>query len=340
MNLQPSIQTQRTRLSVRCPIFTGTIALGSLVLTAVVPTVARADCDRACLLRAADSYLSDLSGHSPAALASDGQVVFTENNVQLYPGEALWKTLSNVGSAPVHVADPKTGQVAVLVAVEEGGRPALLAARLALKRGRIRELDTVVARKESATFLKPEGFANEAALMESQLAPAERRPREQLTAIATNYFRNLVDNDAPLPEFDDSCNRIENGVQSTNNPLPASSQAGAALNAPFSSLSCLDQFKTRSLTFVSGIRALTYPIIDEENGVVFATAIFDHDGLARRGSASGQLSASLPSPYSFLVRELFKIRDGRIVHIDAVLVSIPYGGQSAWKAERVGTHLP
>jgi hypothetical protein len=311
-----------------------------LLLAALVPTLARADCDLTCLVGAADSYLSNLSAHSPAGSDFDRKLVFTENNTQLNPGEALWRTVSKVGPAPIHVADRATGQVAVLVAVEEDGRPALLAARLALKHGKLKELDTVVARKESAPFLKPEGFANEAALMEVTLTPAERRPRTQLTAIATNYFRNLVDSDAPLPEFDESCNRIENGVQSTNNPLPASSDAGTALNAPFSTLSCLEQFKARSLTFVSRIRALSYPVIDEEHGLVFATAIFDHDGLARAGSASGQLSATLPSPYSFLVRELFKIRNGRIVHIDAVLVNVPFGGQSAWKSQQSGIHLP
>jgi hypothetical protein len=311
-----------------------------LLLAALVPTLAQADCDLNCLVGAADGYLSHLSAHSPAGLDFDHKLVFTENNTPLNPGEALWSTVSKVGPAPVHVADRKTGQVAVLVIVEEGGRPALLAARLALKHGRIRELDTVVARKESAPFLKPEGFANEAALMDFPLTPAERRPRAQLAAIATNYFRNLVDNDAPLPEFDESCNRIENGVQSTNNPLPAPSDAGTALNAPFSTLNCLEQFKARGLTFVSRIRALAYPIIEEEYGLVFATAIFDHDGLARPGSSSGQLSAALPSPYSFLVRELFKIRNGRIVHIDAVLVNVPYGGQSVWKSEQSGIHLP
>ncbi len=311
-----------------------------LVVAALVPTVTRADCDPACLVGAADGYLSDLSAHSPAGSHFDHKLVFTENNTPLNAGEALWRTVSKVGPAPIHVADRATGQVAVLVAVEEGGRPALLAARLALKHGKINELDTVVARRESTPFLKPEGFAHEAALMESPLTPVERRPRAQLVAIATNYFRNLVDSDAPLPEFDESCNRIENGVQSTNNPLPASSDAGTALNAPFSTLSCLAQFKARSLTFVARIRALSYPVIDEEHGLVFATAIFDHDGLARRGSASGQLSVTLPSPYSFLVRELFKIRSGRIAHIDAVLVNVPFGGQSAWKSEESGIHLP
>jgi hypothetical protein len=311
-----------------------------LLLAALVPTVTRADCNLTCLAGAADSYLSALAAHSPAGSDFDRKLVFTENNTQLNPGEALWSTVSKVGPAPIHVADLATGQVAVLVAVEEGGRPALLAARLALKHGKIRELDTVVARRESAPFLKPEGFANEAELMESPLTPAERRPRAQLVAIATNYFRNLVDSDAPLPEFDESCNRIENGVQSTNNPLPASSDAGTALNAPFSTLGCLEQFKARSLTFVARIRALSYPIIDEEHGLVFATAIFDHDGLPRPGSASGHLSAPLPSPYSFLVRELFKIRNGRILHIDSVLVNVPFGGQSAWKSEQPASRLP
>jgi len=316
------------------------ISLGLAIAWGRAP--ARAGCDRSCLIEAADAYLADLAHHDAAALAGRSPL-FTENDIPLIAGDALWKTVSKVGPAPVHVVDTRTGQIGVFIAVEEGGRPALLAARLALSRGRLSELDTVVARQESATFLKPEGFDNEAALMETTLPPAQRRSRQELMAIATSYFRNLVDSDAPLPSFDEGCNRVENGVQSTNNPIPAAALGGgpaAALNAPFSSLGCLEQFKTRSLTFVSAIRGLSYPLIDEDTGVVFASALFDHNGLARRGSSTGQLSARLPSPYTYLVRELFKIRDGRIVHIDAVLVSVPYGAQPAWKAQRAGLRLP
>jgi len=317
-----------------------TIALGLALLAPGVCSAAGASCDRACLLATADGYLGKLAGHTASSLRTDRGFVFTENNTPLPLGDALWKTINKVGAAPIHVIDTKTGQVGLFVEVDESDRPALLAARLALRNGQLNELDTVVARQESASFLKPEGFANEAALMEAPLAAAERRPRAELSAIATTYFRNLVDSDAALPEFDETCNRVENGVQSTNNPVPAGSPSGSTLNAPFSSLGCLEQFKTRSLTFVSGIRGLSYPLIDEDTGVVFASLIFDHNGLVRRGSPAGQLSVKLPSPYSFLVRELFKIRNGRIVHIDAVITSVPYGTQPVWQHERMGAHLP
>jgi hypothetical protein len=80
---------------------------------------------------------------------------------------------------------------------------------------------------------------------------------------------------------------------------------------------------------------LRYPLADETSGQIAAIGVFDHDGLARRDARPGpanaaKLSASLPSPYSFTVIELFKISDGRIAHIDAVLSRIPYGMRSTW----------
>jgi hypothetical protein len=127
-----------------------------------------------------------------------------------------------------------------------------------------------------------------------------------------------------MPPVDPRCNRIENGVQSTNNPHPPTS---SPLNPALSRLGCLAQFETGALTFISKIRSVRYTLVDEEKGLVLASAIFDHDGVPH-AAASGnapRLSANLPSPMSFVVDELFKIDDGRIREIEAVISAVPYG---------------
>ena len=145
---------------------------------------------------------------------------------------------------------------------------------------------------------------------------------------------------SPAPAFDPSCNRIENGVQTTNQAAVAG-QSGGAINASPGSLGCLEQFQTGSLTFVSRLRAVSYPVVDQDAGLVYAWVIMDHDGLDRPSASSGvRLSSRLPSPYSFTVGEVFKIVDGRITRIYAVLSSLPYGSASPWVRDSAAIRIP
>jgi hypothetical protein len=90
-------------------------------------------------------------------------------------------------------------------------------------------------------------------------------------------------------------------------------------------MGCLEQFTSGSLKFVSGVRDLRFRVVDEARGLVFATLVFDHDGLARQARDEARLSSALPSPYSFTVGELFKIDGDGIVRVEAVLVLAPFG---------------
>jgi len=300
----------------------------ALAAACIVPALAGGgvpaqSCDRPCLIGIAHSYLNALAAHAPEKLSKSLGVAFTENNVALTLGDALWRTVGAVDSNATIFADPAVQAVGLIVAVREGGRPALLAARLELAHGRVDALDTTVARQNAASFLDANAQRG-AVVLNAPVLPAARRPRTALTAIADSYFRRLIDPGAPMPPFDARCNRIENGVQSTNNPHPPPS---SPLNPALSRLGCLAQFQTGALTFISKIRSVRYRLVDQEKGLVLASAIFDHDGVPH-GTASGnvsRLSANLPSPMSFVVAELFKIDDGRIREIEAVISAVPYG---------------
>ena len=62
---------------------------------------------------------------------------------------------------------------------------------------------------------------------------------------------------------------------------------------------------------------------------------FDHDGSVAKMSTTldGKLtdvSSTFRQPFSFIIGEIFKIKDGKIRQIEAVLMAVPYGMSSGW----------
>jgi hypothetical protein len=305
------------------------IALASPATAGAAPAP---DCDRACLEQVADHYWSALLSHDPARLHGAAGLRFTENGVALQPGEGLWHSVSGTRSTPLTFADPARGVVVTSGVVLEGERPALAIARLVVSAGAVSGIESLVARRETSPFLAPEGWSRARDLLLQPLAPAARGSRGQLERIAESYFDRLTATTSPLPAFDERCNRVENGVQTTNNPDPFPGVHPAPLSPKVSRLSCAAQFTLGTLSFVSRVREPRYVLADESRGLVLAFATFDHDGglPPAAGSPHGTLSAGLPSPYSYLVAELFKVDAGRIRHIQAIITQVPYGMRSPW----------
>jgi len=129
--------------------------------------------------------------------------------------------------------------------------------------------------------------------------------------------------------FDKDCNRVEDGVQTTNNP-----QRAAGSGNGFPALGCEDQFKTGYFHFVTRVRDRRFPLVDVEHGLVLVSTFFDHTGALRRVTLSnGQtrdIGAPFDEPYSFVIFELFKVSNGKIRQVEAVLEDVPYSTQSAW----------
>lgn len=311
------------------PGITGALILAAASAAISVP-VRSAECDRACLERAAGRYWTAMLSHDPSRLNTTPGLKFTENGVVLHPGEALWRTVSRTKPRALTFTDPERGVVVTSGLVTEGGRPALLIARLAAPDGAVREIETLVARPETSPFLSPTGWYTSGALLLRSLVPAARRGREELVRIVESYFDRLADPKKPLPPFDARCNRVENGVQTTNNAEPFPGVHPAPLSSAVSRLGCAEQFALGTLSFVSRVRERRYVLADESKGLVLAFATFDHDGTLPAPGAHGTLSTGLASPYSYLVAELFKIDGGRIRHIQAIITQVPYGMRSPW----------
>jgi hypothetical protein len=315
--------------------------IAAIVLTGGAGTAfAAASCDRACLEGFVDKYLDAVVDDQPSKVPLAPNVRFTEDGQQLEIGDGLWNTLRSKGHYRLFVTDVPAGQVAFFGSIEEDNRdpnkgtPALIALRLKVKNRQISEIEQIVIRDEKAGAKVDAMTPNPIYLQE--VPKGERMSRADMIATANKYFSGMQKNDGKGDyPFADDCNRIENGGQSTNAPTPP----GQTRPDPKTSLSysaqwsCMEQFKSGLLHFVTRIRDRRYVAVDEERGIVFAFGFFDHSGGATRTfqTPDGRTVTSGPvQPWTWEIAELFKVQGGKIHKIEALLQRSPYGMNSGW----------
>lgn len=284
-------------------------------------------CDRACLVELAGETMAALAAHDASRLPLRHDVRYTENGQTLRLNDGLWETADGLSNYTLYLADPESGAVAFMGTIRESGREAMLALRLKVSGRKISEIEAVIARTSGTPSpfgvnyadLRPEPIFSET------LSPAQRRPREQLIATANSYFEGLEQATGKITPFEPTCKRRENGSTTANNP--------AAKNA-IAKLSCGAQFDTGFSPFITEVRGRRYPLVDEERGLVLAFLSFDHSGRIKTVRRTDGTMAKVPppfdTPYTFLIAELFKIRDGRIAQVEAVLLPTPYAMPSGW----------
>ena len=298
-------------------------------------STSQASCDRQCLDQLAAAYLEALKAHDPARLPLAANVKFTENNVVLPIGRGLWRTVSGDGAHGVIATDLVRGEVVLSAVIAEGDHTAILLARLRVEDGRLTEIETLVGRRDNTPWLEPIGWYQMAPLLEQEVDPARRTARDVSIDIENRYFDRLTDATRPTPPLDERCNRIENGVRTTNNPDPFPGRSSSPLSAEVTRMSCAEHFALNKLGFVTRVRNRRYGLVDEAKGISLAMVIFDHDGdigMVAAGDAahSATLSSPQPSPASIMVGEVFKVEAGKIVLIQALLIALPYGMTSSW----------
>ena len=276
----------------------------------------------------AEAYLDALEAKEPARLCWADDAVFSENNVCLEIGDGLWNTISKRRqSYDLKAADPAARQVSWFGIVEEHGVPAIMALRLQIAGNRIAEAETIVCRKvDLSPFPGIDSYITPRPLMLADLPAAQRRPRNEMIAVANGYFDTLQMNDGTLhAEFTDDCERVENGVQTTNNPE-------AFGDYPIAGLGCAEQFRKGHFRFDDRLRDRRFPLVDEDKGLVLAGGFIDHTGrLVDLTWTDGTKARSVfHYPHSFVLFELFKIVEGKIAGVEAVFVTVPYNMVSAW----------
>ena len=323
----------------------GTVATGlgvgllALLLLAAHRNVAAAQsCERSCLEGFVDQYLEAMLAHDPHKAPFAADVRFTENGQKLELGDGLWRTLTARGTFRMFVDDVEAGHVAFLGSIREADMPAMLALHLRVRNGKITAAETLVQRNDkSATGFEQIGYA-----WRDAIPPGERRSRQDLLRTANRYFSGMQQNDGKGDyPFDDECNRIENGVFTTNVPTPpGQTRPDPKSSSNYSSQwSCREQFESGLLHFVSRIRDRRFIAIDPERGLVFSYVFFDHmagDTRTFQTPDGRTVTAGPKQPWTWEIAEAFRLEHGKIHQIMAIMEHVPYGMNSGWSTWEEG----
>lgn len=275
------------------------------------------------LIGYANLYLDTLVTNDPTRLPVADGLRFTENTQPLNLGEGLWKTASVIRYRHV-VVDPIQGQAGVFCTLQEGGEHlTLFALRLKVVNRKIAEIEAMVSRYAGPDVaFKPKTLVAPVPILTETVPIPERVSRERMVEIADLYLEGLEKNSAALIPLHPDCNRLENGLKTTNNQ---------ELGFPLS-LSCAEQIPI--FTYMTRIRDRRYAVVDEELGLVWCMVMFDVPGTVKTAEIPGygviNLAPRTQYPRSMLVAELFKIRNGMIHYIEALLTSVPLGTPAGW----------
>lgn len=279
---------------------------------------------REALYAALDRYLEALTERDPARLEWAPGALVTENNVALQPGDGLWGTITGLGPYDLRFADVEAGQVALFTTVTETRDTSGACIRVGLREGAVAEVETLVVRQADEALVFPDPMFEPKPVMEAVVPEAERSPRAEMIALADGYFSTLERNDGTIrTKFHPGCDRIENGVRTTNNP---------DFFVPVAHLSCEEQFRQGNYRYDDRLRGRRFPLVDEERGIVLAHGFIDHCGrLGDYELTDGtRVSSPIRRPHTFYLSEAFKIRQGAIEQIEANFITVPYHMPSPW----------
>jgi hypothetical protein len=272
------------------------------------------------LIAVMDQYLGLLVKNDPAGLPVAKDIKITENGYPIQLGSGLFQTAEEI-TYKQYMADPSVAQVMVFGVVRESVLLANFMVRLKVVKDEITEIETIVARKDEASFASPEDMKEPRPIYDRVLSESERCPRDVLIKIANSYFEGIEKNTGEIVPFHKDCNRYENGTQTTNNPSTIAT-------------GCKEQFDNKVYSYIDKVRSRRFLMADEEKGLVFGIVIFDMPGKRENfkyfPTPFDQLPTRFYKPRSLLLGEMFKIVEGQILSIEAVMVNVPFGATSGW----------
>ena len=324
-----------------------TLAVGAFAASPVSAQEGGSVCDRACLEHFVDRYLDAVIADDPSRLPLAPNVRFTENGQRLTIGDGLWRSMKSKGGYGLFVDDVEAGQVAFIGTIAEDNSdpnkstPALIALRLRIESGKISEIEQDVVRDPKAAE-RVEKMGHPRAAFTTVVPVAQRMSRRAMIETANKYFTGMQRNDGKGDyPFAKDCNRIENGMHTTNVPPKPGQKRADPLTATVYSAqwSCMEQFKSGLIHFVTRIRDRRFVAVDPERGLVMAFVFFDHSAGKTRTfkTPDGRTVTAGPAqPWTWYIAELFKVQNDKIHQIEAVLQHVPYGMLSGWSTWKEG----
>ena len=297
------------------------------------PSLAAADaCDYSCLTSIVDQYLKALVAHDPARIPVASGVRFSENTIQLKLGDALWGTMSGLGTYKLYFADPEDGTAGIETSIRENGTPALLLLRLKVVNRKISEIEMLVHRNaQDAMALEKFGHPN--AVWSRPLEPSQRVSQQEMVKIANSYFDGILHSAGDSVPFDPSCNRILDGGQDTNN----STAKGWFDKDSFKpdAMGIRENMNTHIWSYIHSIDPRRIVVVDQKIGIVVGMFMFNHPGNVKFADVPGVGKVPMPPvtqrPSSVLMGEFFKLEGGKIRQIEGISIALPYGAKTGWE---------
>jgi hypothetical protein len=295
---------------------------------------AASDCDRKCLNGLVDAYRAALIDHSASHLPLAPGARYTENSQDLKFTDGLWGTLTGWGGYKLYIDDPEQGQVGFVGVTDEAGMSGLLVTRLRVVNRKITEVETLITRKETAAgFTRPDGFtdpkvAPRLAGFFDDVPEPQRESRQDLVAQTDLYFDGIEKSSGSIVPFSPDVIRVENGTQTCPSTFGALSKDGQPT-------SCSAGLDSHLFEYIYPIRPRRYTVVDRQRGIVMGDFMFNTSGKVKSVDVPGvgkvEESPAALRPFSEEVDEIFKIKDGKIDSIIAVMTGLPYGETSGWQ---------
>ena len=288
-------------------------------------------CDYACLAGYLDQYLAALVAHDPSRLPLSPHARFTEKTISMKLPDALWGTISGMGTYKIYFADPHAGEAGCEVTIRENGTPAILVVRLKIVARKIIEVETIVRRgADPAQALEKLGHPDPVWL--EPVPAVERTPRADMLKDANHISTASCISTAIFPPFDDKCNRILDGIQDTNNPSYNEGWANGKYNP--AALGCRDNMNTKIWAYIKAVDPRRFMIVDEKMGIVFGFFMFNHPGTVLEADVPGigkiPMPPSAKRPFNVEVAEFFKIQNNKIRQVEGVQLALPYKQPTGW----------
>jgi hypothetical protein len=292
------------------------------------------DCDRKCLDEMMDRYRAALIDHNPSLLPLTSDARYTENAQDLKFGDGLWGTLTGWGSYKLYIDDPEKGEVGFVGETFEAGMPGLLCTRLKVVGHKVSEVEALITRKETAAgFTRPDGLtdpkvAPKLAGFFEDVPEAERESRKDLIAQTDLYFDGIEKSSGSIVPFAPDVIRVENGTQTCPSTFGSASRNGKPVG-------CAAGLDSHVFEYIYPISPRRYTVVDRERGIVMGAFMFNTSGKVESVNVPGvgkvKESPAALRPFSEEVDEIFKIKDGKIDSIIAVMTGLPFGDTSGWQ---------
>ena len=296
------------------------------------PEVTASGCDYGCLTSLVDRYLNAMVAHDPKQIPAAPNVRITENTIPLRLGDALWGTMSGIGSYKLYFADPEGGTAGIEATIRENGTPAILLLRLKQVGGKIAEVEVMVHRTADAAEAL-EKFRKPNAAWTQPLEASQRVSRQEMWKIANSYFDGILHADGNSVPFDPTCNRILDGYRDTNNPTAKGWFDKDSFKPD--AMGIRENMNTHIWSYIHSINPRRMLVLDEKMGVAVGMFMFNHPGNVLSADVPGVGPVPMPPvvkhPSSVLMGEFFKIEGGKIREIEGVSISLPYGAKTGWE---------